>query len=137
MINNVQLQVGVKIILKNKDNKYLFVRRSIEKYPEIGPKWDIVGGRINTGSSLLDNLKREVMEESGLEIIGEPVLLDAQDILKTDKHVVRLTYLGEAHGEVLLSEEHDEYKWVELEEFFELEPMDRYIKEILNKKLIQ
>jgi 8-oxo-dGTP diphosphatase len=132
-LNNMQLQVGVKILLKNKDGKYLTICRSAEKYPEVGAKWDIPGGRINTGSSLIENLKREVEEETGLEILGEPKLIIAQDILKTDKHVVRLTYLGNAEGEIKLSEEHSEYKWLSLSEISKLEPMDKYFKEILEK----
>ena len=129
----MELQVGVKILLKNKDGKYLIVRRSAEKYPEVGPKWDIVGGRINPGLSLIENLKREVKEETKLEIVGEPKLITAQDILKTDKHVVRLTYTGNTDGKVKLSDEHEEYRWLNLEEIKKLEPMDKYFKEVLEK----
>ncbi|HEA84446.1 MAG TPA: NUDIX hydrolase, partial [Candidatus Wildermuthbacteria bacterium] len=62
----MELQVGVKILLQNKDGKYLLVRRSPEKYPEIEAKnsWGIVGGRIIPGSPLFENLKREVKEET-------------------------------------------------------------------------
>jgi len=51
MENNLILQVGVKILLQNQKNKYLLLRRSLEKYPEIQGRWDIVGGRINTGQT--------------------------------------------------------------------------------------
>jgi 8-oxo-dGTP diphosphatase len=129
----MELQVGVKILLKNKDGKYLVVCRSAEKYPEAGRQWEIVGGRINPGTSLLENLRREVMEEAGLKISGEPKLLTAQDILKTHKHIVRLTYVGFADGEVTLSDEHTEYKWLSLDEIKNLEPVDEYLKEVLNK----
>lgn len=132
----MELQVGVKILLKNKEGKFLLLHRNPKKYPEVGAKWDIVGGRITPGISLLENLKREVLEESGLEIIGEPRLLIAQDILKPDKHVVRLTYVGEAKGEVKLSEEHSEFRWLTADELIKLEPMDKYIKELLDKELI-
>ncbi len=128
----MNLQVGVKILLKSKEGKYLLVKRSAEKYPEVGAKWDIVGGRIDPGSSLIDNLKREVMEETGLEILSEPKLIQAQDILKEDKHVVRLTYTGDADGEVVLNDEHDEYKWLTISEIEKLEPLDKYFKEIIN-----
>src|SRR3989338_10313447 len=124
----MELQVGVKILLRNKDGKYLIVRRSAEKYPEVGAKWGIVGGRIGFGVSLMENLKREVMEETSLIIIDEPKLITAQDILKTDKHVVRLTYTGLADGEVQLSDEHSEHKWLSLEDIKNLEPMDKYFK---------
>ncbi len=132
----MDLQVGVKILLKNKEGKYLLVRRSAEKYPEVGAKWDIVGGRIDPGSTLVDNLKREVMEETGLEINGKPKLIEAQDILRVEgRHVLRLTYIGEADGEVVISDEHDQYGWFSIEEIEKLEPMDIYFKEVI--KLIK
>jgi 8-oxo-dGTP diphosphatase len=129
----MELQVGVKILLKNKDGKYLVICRSAEKYPKAGRQWEIAGGRINPGSSLLENLKREVLEEIRLEITSEPKLITAQDILKPEKHIVRLTYLGFADGEVKLSDEHTEYKWLSLEEISKLEPIDKYFKEVLAK----
>lgn len=128
----LQLQVGVKVLLKNKDGKYLVLFRSLASAPKSGQHWDIAGGRINIGSTLLENLQREVMEETGLEIMDEPKLIAAQDILKTDKHVVRLTYLGEANGEVKLSDEHSDFKWLSLEEIKNLEPIDKYFKEVLS-----
>ena len=73
----MELQVGVKILLKNKDGKYLLVRRNPKKYPEVGPKWDIVGGRIIPGTPLLDNLRREIKEEVNLDYAGEPQLVSA------------------------------------------------------------
>lgn len=127
----MDLQVGVKILLKNEYGKYLVVCRNPEKYPEVGAKWDIVGGRIDPGTSLVENLKREVMEETGLDIKYEPRLVTAQDILKPDKHVVRLTYVGLADGEVKLSDEHSEFRWLTLPEISALEPMDKYFKEVL------
>ena len=131
MGEELKLQVGVKIFLKNQDGKYLVVRRNEEKYPEIGAKWDIVGGRINPGSTLMENLQREVIEETGLEIKDEIKLITAQDILKTNKHVIRLTYTGLADGEVKLSDEHSDFKWLSLEEIKKLEPLDYYVKKVL------
>lgn len=131
--NNMDLQVGVKIVLKNTDGKYLVVLRSAEKYPEAGMQWEIVGGRINPGTSLIENLKREVREETGLEIKGELKLITAQDILKIHKHIVRLTYTGFADGEVVLSDEHTDYKWLSLKEILNLEPIDKYTKDVFDK----
>ena len=128
----MDLQVGVKIFLKNGEGKYLVLQRSKEKYPGVGAKWDIPGGRIEIGSTLMENLQREAMEETGLLIQAEPRFITAQDIMKPDKHVIRLTYFGFADGEVKLSEEHSDYKWLTLEEVRNLEPMDKYFKEVLN-----
>lgn len=127
----MELQVGVKVILINKEGKFLVLLRSAVKYPEAGAKWEIGGGRISPGTPLLENLKREVMEETGLEIISEPKLLAAQDIIRPHKHIVRLTYIGFAHGEVKLSNEHTEYKWLSREELKKIEPIDPILKEVL------
>jgi len=105
--------------------------RSAEKYPEAGAKWEIAGGRIDPGTVLFENLKREVKEETGLEIVGIPTLLTAQDIIRPHKHIVRLTYSGLADGEVKLSDEHTEYKWLSLKEILMLEPIDKYTKDVL------
>jgi len=94
------LQVGVKIFLKNTEGKYLLLKRNPAKYPTTKGVWDIVGGRINLGSKLIDNLKREVKEETQLGIMTEPILIHAQDIIPNDEiYVVRLTYVGETTGE--------------------------------------
>lgn len=130
--DKIDLQVGVKILLKNKKGKYLLLRRSLKKYPEIQGRWDLVGGRINPGSTLLENLKREIKEEAGLKVIGEPKLIAAQDIISQDRHVVRLTYFGETAGQVKLDiEENDRYKWYSFEEIKNLENLDIYFKKLL------
>lgn len=131
MNTEIKLQVGVKIVLKDNEGKYLVLCRSAEKYPEVGAQWDIVGGRINTGLSLMENLSREVKEETGLDLAREPKLITAQDIIKTDKHVVRLTYVGAASGVVTLSDEHSEYRWLSMDELLTIEPLDPYFKKII------
>lgn len=132
----MELQVGVKILLKSKEDKYLLVHRSREKYPDVKDRWDIVGGRINVGTALLENLKREIKEETNLELVGEPKLIGAQDIMKNSEfHVVRLTYAGQAGGEVELdTSENDEYQWCSFEELGKIEGLDVYFKELLDNK---
>lgn len=132
----MELQVGVKILLKNSEGKFLLLRRSAEKYPDVKDGWDIPGGRINIDSNLLDNLKREIKEETGLALIGEPRLVAAQDIMKPDKHVVRLTYVGEGNGEIILSDEHDAFNWFSVEDLRQLENCDHYLLELIEKNLL-
>ncbi len=131
----MELQVGVKIILQNKDGKFLLLQRNLEKYPGIkqNDSLDIVGGRINIGTTLLENLKREIFEETKLTLTEEPKLLMAQDILRSDKHVVRLTYLGQIEGEPVLDEDHSSYMWLSKEELKNKEGLDQYFKEVFTK----
>jgi len=101
--------------------------------------WDIVGGRIDPGTSLLENLKREIKEETQLDLLKDPKIIAAQDILRIQgRHVVRITYIGEITGEPILDEDHDEYKWLDLEEIKSMpeNQLDSYFKELLDKGLI-
>lgn len=139
MENNITLQVGVKALLKNKEGNYLLIRRSVEKYPEVTTgRWDIVGGRIDPGTDLITNLKREVKEETNLELVGEPKLVAAQDIIpNTERHIVRLTYIGEAEGEIRLDEsENDQYRWYSAEELKNPDDVDAYVKQLLDNGLL-
>jgi ADP-ribose pyrophosphatase YjhB (NUDIX family) len=135
----ITLQVGVKAFLKNKEGKYLLVKRNMEKYKGAKGAWDIVGGRIDPGSPLIENLKREVKEETQLEIIGEPVLICAQDIMpNAERHIVRLTYVANTKGEPKLdTSENLEYKWLMVDEIKKQEDLDIYVKEVLEKGLLK
>lgn len=128
------LQVGVKIFLRNPEGKYLLLRRNTEKYAGIKGEWDIPGGRINPGSLLMENLRREVKEETQLEIISEPKLIYAQDIIPNDeRHIVRLSYVGKTKGEPTLDiSENVEFKWLSLDELKRQENVDMYVKKILD-----
>ena len=138
MENKITLQVGVKALLKSEEDRYLLLRRSLKKYPEIQGRWDIAGGRIDAGKTLLENLRREIKEETNLELVGEPKLIAAQDILRNNgRHIVRLTYIGEVKGEVQLDkEENDTYKWCTPEELRRMEDVDMYFKELLDKGVV-
>jgi ADP-ribose pyrophosphatase YjhB (NUDIX family) len=130
--------VGVKVLLKNREGKYLLVHRSAEKYPGTRGTWDIVGGRINPGQTLMENLRREVREETGLEIIGEPRLIAAQDILRVaGRHVIRLTYVAGTDGEPKLdTKENDDHHWLTLDELRRHDDVDIYFKELLENGAI-
>ena len=132
------LQVGVKALLKNREGKYLLLRRNPKKYPDMQPTWDIVGGRIHLNVSLMENLRREVKEEAGLDLIADPKLVAAQDIIRPDKHVVRLTYIGEIEGEPAIDEDHLEAKWFTAGELKAMnrEVLDGFFRDLLDNGTI-
>ena len=133
------LQVGVKVFLRNSDGKILLLKRAEEKYGKTEGSWDIVGGRIDPGQPLLENLRREVLEETGLQITSEPRLVAAQDIIPNDeRHVVRLTYLAETIGEPALDlGENTEYEWVSFPELAEHSDLDAYVAALIKENLVR
>ena len=130
----MNLQVGVKALIKNSNGEYLFIRRSTTLATDISePSWDIPGGRIEPDEYLLEALRREVQEEIGHDVQSAPMLIKAQDIFVTakDLHVVRLTYmLVEDIEDIILSDEHEEYVWVH-ESQLETVNAEPYLAEVL------
>ena len=137
MDKSILLQVGVKIFLKNESGNYLLLKRAPVRYPNIKNFWDIPGGRIFPGTPLLENIKREVFEETKLSVIGELKLIGAQDIIRLpEKHIVRLTFSAATFGVPVLNEEHLEFKWVTLEEMKNIQELDEFTREILEKNFL-
>jgi ADP-ribose pyrophosphatase YjhB (NUDIX family) len=138
-MTNIVLQVGVKAFLTKGDGRYLLVHRSAEKYKGTSGSWDIVGGRIDPGTRLMENLRREIQEETQMSIVGEPGLIHAQDIIpNAERHIVRLTYLAQTEGEpVLDTTENVEYKWLTSAEMLAHDDLDIYVKEILTLGLLE
>ena len=130
------LQVGVKAFLKNSEGKFLLLKRNTEKYPDTNGVWDIAGGRIEPGTTLIENLKREILEETGLEMTSEPKLIYAQDIIpNAEKHVVRLTYIAETAGTPILDQsENIAFEWLTLDEIRQKDNLDAYVKQLLEAK---
>jgi 8-oxo-dGTP diphosphatase len=128
----MKLQVGVKVLIRNKGGLYLLIQRS-EPLPDgTGIKWDIPGGRIESNELLRDALAREVREEIGVELNQSVELLEAQDIILSDLdlHTVRLTYSTSLEDKVKLGTEHQNFKWATLQEALGLN-VDPYLRKVL------
>lgn len=134
----MELQVGVKVFLENQNGEFLLMHRNTEKYPDTRGTWDIPGGRIDIGTPLLENLAREVFEETKLPLTSTPKLIYAQDIIIGNvKHVVRLTYRATTEGTpVLDTHENISYKWMLLDQMRTQENLDAYVKDILDQGIL-
>ena len=118
----MELQVGVKVLLKNKEGKYLFLHRSAKKYPGVNRLWDFPGGRIDPGAPLRENMARELKEETGLDVenfLQEEPLPERYEFRRRGETVVKTVHYFPAivSGEVRLQpEEIQDSKWVLLKE---------------------
>lgn len=97
-------------------------------------KYDLPGGRLEPGEHPNEALKREVFEETGLEItIGKPMALgEWRPMVRGKQWQIVAVYMACTTNspDVTLSHEHDEYKWVAKEELH-LYPLMDNIKTIL------
>lgn len=95
-------------------------------------KWEIPGGKVKKGEFFDQALKREFMEETGLEINIDSVYNVIQNeytACKTNeriKSVQLIMRVSSSTDEVKISAEHDDYKWFTREE----------LNELIDKKLL-
>ncbi|WHY95004.1 NUDIX domain-containing protein [Neobacillus cucumis] len=113
------------------NGKVLIVQRA--KTNRIGhSKWECAGGKIEFGEDLEAALRREVKEETGLEIKVGKVLYATTFKNSPSTQLIILTYqCASENNEVTLSEEHTSHKWVSKEEikgFLKLEIINDFEK---------
>ena len=95
-----------KAIMVNDEGKVLILKRAPKMITKDGSwKWDLPGGHAERGEKDIHALAREVKEETKVTIVSAPswFLLDKN---------TRFYILRDWDGEVALSDEHSDYKWV-------------------------
>lgn len=123
--------IGVKAVILD-GNKVLLMKRS-DKYGDFAGAWDIPGGRIEFGEEPVSGLRREVKEETGMELKEILKPLDARTVFQDEEQqIVRITFLCRADGkEMKLSDEHTEIKWFDLDKL-DVDLKDKELKIVLD-----
>ncbi len=118
--------VGAKVFLINSSGQILALRRS--ESDDIRPlTWDIPGGGVEQDESPINTVIREVKEEVGLDI-SNPTIFYINSI-NTEGYRIRLLFYTKCDPKkITLSFEHDQYKWVSIDEFTKLESPDYQIE---------
>ncbi len=121
--------LSVKILIQDQASRWLMLRRGSDRSWNPG-KWDFPGGKIRKGENIEEALRREVFEETGLAITVEAFFGAIQDET-TPVRSVHLVMTGSvATGEIRLSDENDEYAWVEASDILALD-LCGYIRELV------
>lgn len=108
-MDNIMI-VAVKALIVYK-RKVLIVQRSFESNIGAGD-WELVGGKLEFGENLEDGLKREIYEETQLNVSVEKLLFASSFKTHEYRQVVILDYLCFAKSDtIIISTEHIAYQW--------------------------
>ena len=130
-----------KGLIENKNGEFLMLKKA-DDYDFTAGKWEQPGGKIEEGENRFQALKREIKEETGLEIESSEDLVRIE--LEDENHInCYVLHSSDFSGEIELSDEHEEYTWVRPENFSKLEwhrdsayvlPPGRYSEKYLEEK---
>lgn len=122
----------VSAVIFNSDGKILLC-----KSHKWGNKYVIPGGHIELGEKMEEALKREIFEETGLNIY-DIKLVSLKESIYSDKfhekkHFIFIDYICKTDStNVSLNDEAEEYEWVDIEQI-EYYDLGGFTKELLMK----
>ena len=121
--------------LINAKNGYLATKRSKEEttFPEY---WDIPGGLAETEELPREAVIRETKEKVGLDIMPTSVIHEDSNLDKSKNLIfIRLVYLCELKSkidDIILQEEHSEYRFISTLEDLKNEKISPFLVEVFN-----
>lgn len=110
--------VGVKAIITNKESKVLLLLRS--QKTSMGGKWGLPGGAVEKGEDVSDSIRREIKEETKLEVENIKLLNASTREHNSEPALILIFSCNTNQNEVTLNWEHDDFVWVakgELEKY--------------------
>jgi len=116
----VNFRVGQKVVVFNHQNNVLFLRRSART--ERAGGWDFPGGGLENEEPD-EGIRREAREEASIELGSiKPVGFITHDREEPNARTLIIGYVALwLSGEVQLSWEHDEYKWLSVEQALQVD----------------
>lgn len=108
---DVQLYALSAVVYAERDGKILLLKRA---GGALSGQWFLPGGALERDELPEDGARRELVEESGLDIVGELELVGAYPMWVYGGDCLQLSYRGRAtDGDVVVSHEHDGARWMD------------------------
>ena len=105
------IQLSTKALIFDSQNRVLLLHDSG------GYWWDLPGGHLEDGETILEGLIREVREESGLQVTSaKQLFVKNLELGKPPKDRPVVFFIATVRGNINLSNEHQDYAWVGLED---------------------
>lgn len=128
---NQKIGVSQKAIIVDENGKILTIRRT-KTAPSRPLHWDLPGGELDFGEDAQKGMLREIKEETDLKVKNLRVINTIAALDYKKEFWVTICYAAEAISKkVILSFEHDDFKWVTPGEFQKLKASPR------NKKFVR
>lgn len=127
----LQSYVAVKALIKNKDS-FLVLKTTDSNQSNNLSGWETPGGRLEVGEEIIDGLKREIKEETGLIVkILFPFNAFSANVGREDS-IIGINYLAKySEGEVKIdTDEHSNYRWLNISDIRKLKDSIGLQKEI-------
>ncbi|HET8948259.1 MAG TPA: NUDIX domain-containing protein [Candidatus Polarisedimenticolia bacterium] len=114
-------------VLAFRDGRLLTLKRSLREEKAPGA-WEVISGRIEAGEQPLEAAAREAREESGLDLHIDPRPIASYRGEVAGHGMLVVAYRAEAPAEEpVISDEHDDWAFVTLEEFAARCPFPRLV----------
>jgi 8-oxo-dGTP diphosphatase len=115
-VTNVKkgIKIAPKAIIFDQDRVLVLRRSKTERKEKNSHGWDFPGGGLEPGELVMEALAREVKEETGLHVkVISPAYI--YDELIEEKHLIVMKFVCcQPVGQIVLSTEHEDYRWVEI-----------------------
>lgn len=131
MSTQQEFKLSVKVAVRNDDGAVLLLKRSMESKGNPG-KWDLPGGKVEEGETFDKAAIRETLEETGLNV----KIIHVIGAGESEAPKYRVAYLiVEAQilsGNLKTSEEHDDFIWVQPQQFESMELCNQFKQPLLD-----
>lgn len=98
-----------------KDNKFLILKRKSDDF--MGGILEIPSGNMENGEDITTSIIREVKEETNLDVTNISKFINTFDYISgSGKSARQYNFLVEVNDNNIELSEHDEYKWMSIEE---------------------
>ena len=111
--------VSQKAIILNQKNDILLLKRSNKV--ESGGEWNLPGGGLEENEKPLDSIKREIVEEVGIEV-ADIKPYGSYSFKNNDDNLIVIYYKSQiSSADIKLNWEHDDFRWVTRDEALSME----------------
>jgi mutator protein MutT len=111
----MQPKVTVGAVVRDDNGRVLITRRNVEPFKG---KWCIPGGHLDFNERAEDGVRREVKEETGLDLRDVKFFMFSEEFLpERNWHAIALIFIAQAEGKITFNEEVSETVWISEKEF--------------------